>query len=335
MLQQQRLLARQPHRLVAAVAVVAVVTLAGCSSSDSGSGATTGGASASTSDAPVVSSPSQSATDPVASSGSVATTNADNAVRVDAIDSGSQMSYQISGTPNAGLTTITFSNQGHVAHEMRLSRLKNGATLQQFKTLVTGTDPGGELKAQALIIDSNAQLSGPSILGPGMSETVVMPLVAGHYIVACFLPGKNGVPHLAMGMVDGFTVNDSGSEAAVPTTDGTVTLTDHGITVPSGFHGDGTFEIANKGSKQHDFSIAKLTDQPLVSYFRCVVASFAKSHPIDECPGTLSGGVDAVQAGRSVYVTIRALPTAQYGYFSTQGDGADLQAGLQGTFNVN
>lgn len=82
-------------------------------------------------------------------------------------------------------------------------------------------------------------------------------------MVTCFLPGKNGKPHVAMGMIGEFTVDASGSAAAAPTSDGTVTLADDGITLPAGCSGDGTFEIANKGTKPHDFSIAKLAGQPL------------------------------------------------------------------------
>lgn len=42
-----------------------------------------------------------------------------------------------------------------------------------------------------------------------------------------------------------------------------------------------------------------------------------------------------VQPGKSVYLTLPALPAGHYGYVSTQGDGADFQAGLNGTFTVN
>lgn len=320
----------RPRRTRAAIAALAALTIAGiagCSSSGSSAdgAATSAGAAASE---PAVATPPA----PTQSAPSVTTT--ENAVNVDAIDGGSAMSFEVSGSPHAGLSTITFTNKGNVAHEMSLSRLKDGATLEQVKTLLSSPAPDAEQKAQALLIDPEADLGGPAILGPGLSEKVVMPLVAGHYVVVCFLPAKGGMPHAAMGMVGEFTVDAAGDAAQAPQADGTVTLSDKSIELPDGFSAGGTFEITNTGTKPHDVSIAALAGKPLMAYFQCVAGSFGKGTPIDECPGTLSGGVGAVPPGKSVYLTIPALKTGNYGYVSTQGDGTDFQAGLNGTFTV-
>ncbi len=317
------------------LAAVTVVALAGCGSSAGGStdtGAAAAAAAAGATTQPQATQPARPSAEP---SAAAPATSSDNVVTIDAIDSGSSMTYKVSGSPSAGLATIIFNNKGSLAHEMGLSRLKDGVTLDQMKALVMSQAPDAEQKAQALQVDPDTETGGPSILGPGLSEQVELPLAAGHYVVTCFLPDQNGMPHVAMGMIGEFTVEGSGPAAAAPTSDGTVTLTDDGITVPSGFSGDGTFQIENKGTKPHDFSIAKLADQPLPTYFQCVAGSFGKGRPIDTCPGTLSGGVMTVQPGTSVYLTLPALPAGQYGYVSTAGDGADFQAGLNGTFTVN
>lgn len=310
-----------------ALASLTVAALAGCSSSTGRSPST------STTTAPAAT-PTTQAAEPAAETQLAPASSADNLLTIQAVDSGDQMSYEISGSPHAGLTTISFANTGDEAHEMGLSRLKNGATLEQLKALLTSQDPDAESKARALQVDPDTEVGGPAILGPGLSEKVTLKLTAGHYVVTCFLPGKGGMPHVAMGMIGEFTVAGADSDATAPTPDGTVSLTDAGITVPSGFHGGGTVEVANTGTKPHDFSIAKLVGQPLPAYFQCVAGSLGKGTPIDQCPGTLSGGVQTVRPGQSVYLTLPTLPAGQYGYVSTQGGGTDFQAGLNGTFVV-
>lgn len=310
-------------------AALTLGALTGCSSSTGGSSKSTGAGA--TAAAAAAQTPLAAAS--VTSSATPAT-GTKNIVAIEALDSASGMSYRISGSPHAGLATLEFTNKGDEAHEMGLSRLKDGVTLGQLKKLLLSGKPDSEQKARALQIDPDIEIGGPAILGPGLSEKVVLPLKPGHYLVTCFLPGKNGMPHAAMGMIGEFSVGRSGSVAASPDAQGLVTLTDHGITVPAGFAGDGTFQIANKGTKPHDFSIAKLAGAPLPAYFQCVAGSFGKGTPIDKCPGTLSGGVMTVAPGASVYLTLPKLATGKYGYVSTQGDGADFQAGLNGMFTV-
>jgi hypothetical protein len=110
-------------------------------------------------------------------------------------------------------------------------------------------------------------------------------------------------------------------------------MTDKSITVPSEFGAGGTYEVKNTGAKPHDFSLAQLAGKPLPDLFQCVEGSFGNGQPIDKCPGTLAGGVNTLQPGESAFLTI-TLPPGEYGYLSTEGDGADVQAGLVGTFTV-
>lgn len=256
-----------------------------------------------------------------------------NTLTVDAIDSATAMSFDISGAPHAGLVTITLKNKGKYAHEMGLARVKDGVTLDQVKTALMSTAPDAEAKAKALQVDPDHEISAPGIIGPGLSEQVTVPLVAGHYIVTCFLPGTDGTPHVAMGMIDEFTVVASNSSGEAPKTAGVIALTDSGITVPAGFGTGGTFEVRNTGAKPHDFSLAKLAGSPLLDYFQCVGTSFSAGTPVDKCPGALEGGVGFLAPGATAYITI-TLPAGEYSYVSTQGDGADFQAGLSGALTV-
>lgn len=95
-----------------ALASLTIAALAGCSSSAGGSADTSAAASGTTTQAP------QPAAQSAVPSAAAHAPSTDNVVTIDALDSGSAMSYKISGSPHAGLATITFTNKGDEAHEM-------------------------------------------------------------------------------------------------------------------------------------------------------------------------------------------------------------------------
>lgn len=291
---------RRAAVLLLAASVVALA--AGCGSSKAASGST-----------PSTTAASRAAT---------------NAVQVQALD----YSYKITGSPHAGLIEFTFVNHGKYAHEMGVTKLKSGVTLAQVTAALAG--PDGEDAATALLDNPDAEYPVPAIVGPGLSVEVTSTLGAGHYAVTCFLPGPDGMPHVAMGMIGEFTVDATPSALPSPPTDGTVTLTDTGIALPANFATGGTFAVRNAGTAQHDFSVARLrAPGTLAAYFQCVSGSFEKSTPIDDCAGTLAGGVGGLAPGATAYVTMH-LAAGPYGYVSTAGDGKDFTAGLHGELTV-
>lgn len=255
-----------------------------------------------------------------------------NTVNVAALDSASAMKYQISGSPRPGLVTISFDNKGRYAHEMALVQLKPGATIAKLAAALKG--PDAEKAANALFVNPDAEITAPSIIGPGMSETATVKLDAGHYAVICFLPGPDGMPHAMMGMIGEMSVAGAPSTAEPPQIDGTVALTDKSITLPPTFAQGGTFAVTNSGTKPHDFSLANLKHQSLSAFFQCVLGSFGKGTPIDKCSGVVAGGLTTLQPGETAYLKVPAFGAGTWGYVSSGGDGADYQAGMNGTFDV-
>lgn len=76
------------------------------------------------------------------------------------------------------------------------------------------------------------------------------------------------------------------------------------------------------------------TPGTLQPYCQCVSGSFEKNSPVDECAGTLVGGVGAVEPGATAYLSMH-LVAGHYGYVSTAGAGQDFMAGLHGEFDVS
>jgi uncharacterized cupredoxin-like copper-binding protein len=306
------------RRTTAALLAAAAVTLAACGSSGGSDKPSSGGKTAA----------GAAAHKPAATTSAAA---APNALTVTAYDD-PKMHFAISGSPQAGLVSLNFKNAGDDAHEMSLAKLKPGVTLAQFNAALH--KPNAEKAADALVENPAADITGPQIAGPGLSETGTVHLDAGHYVIVCFLPGKDGMPHAVMGMTGEVTVGSGSSAGQAPKTDATVTLTDHKINLPANFKSGGTFAVTNSGTKPHDFSFAQLKGASLMSFFQCVGGSFGKGTPIDKCPGTLFGGITSIPAGQTAYLKIAPLPAGSYGYLSTEGNGADVQAGLNGTFTV-
>lgn len=238
------------HRRTATAVLVTVVVAgaAGCSSSTTAS--TDAGATGAA--APRTTAPATEATDTASAAAQSTQDAASSALTVEALDH----SYQVTGTPHAGLVDITFDNKGEYAHEMAVSRLKPGVTLDRIKAALS--DPDGQQAAMALIDDPEAEYPMPAIVGPGMSVEVASTLPAGHYVLTCFLPGPDGMPHIAMGMIDEFTVDESPSTATPPSILAPVLLTDTGIELPANFPSGGTFAVKNTGTAPHDFSVAQL-----------------------------------------------------------------------------
>lgn len=238
-----------------------------------------------------------------------------------------EWSYTITGSPHAGLVELHFSNVGKYSHELGLVRVKDGVTLGQVKAALRKS----EKAARALMVDPDTEITSAGIAGPQVNQHVVVQLAAGHYVVTSFLP-LDGASQVERGMIGEFTVGAAAASAPVPPqTSGTVKLLDDAIAVPDGFAHGGTFQVTNTGTKPHDFSVARLSGSSLPDFFQCVAKSFGAGTSIDDCPGSLQGGVTALQPGASAYLTV-VFGSGDFGYVSTQGEGADFAAGLNGTF---
>jgi uncharacterized cupredoxin-like copper-binding protein len=276
---------------------------------------------------------SDAGTDDGGSTGAAASSSSGESNRLTITTRG--MSYEISGDPHPGNIDITFDNPDDVAHEAQIVRLVDGKTADD---LFSDLKSGGEEAASADLAGSPEDMTygTPALLYGGEKTEVVSDTIeAGEYAVLCFLPGPDGMPHVAMGMIAGLTV--AGDEVdSTPDADGTVSLADDGITLPDDF-GSGTYAVTNTGTTPHSFSVASL-DGSIDDLFSYVGGQFAQNQPIDGGPGSLVGGVATLKPGQTAWLVID-LPAGHYGYVSTvQGDDptdTDYSRGLHGEFTVS
>ena len=142
------------------------------------------------------------------------------------------------------------------------------------------------------------------------SETYVR-LLAGTYLLACFVSGDDHVPHLAKGMIKVVTVTDvtGGSSAAAPTTEGTVALKDFSFgsfpeTLTAGRH---LFRVTNAGPQVHEANILQLapgkTARDAIDFF---------TNPAGPPPFMPVGGVQGVTTGVEDAVLVVDLKPGNY-----------------------
>ncbi len=100
---------------------------------------------------------------------------------------------------------------------------------------------------------------GPGTIDPHGSSEVTLDLKPGTYALACFIAGPDGVPHLAKAMLKSLQVTPPSAAATMPTVQGTFTLQDFSIDVPSTLPtGTSTYRVVNHGPQIHELNVVKL-----------------------------------------------------------------------------
>lgn len=197
----------------------------------------------------------------------------------------------------AGLMTVHLVDNGSELHHVAFVKLNDGKTVADVEQLFKNPGP-----MPSWAVDHGG-VNAPHP-GGGMATTTQM-LEPGNYALLCFIPDANGVPHFAKGMVRPLTVvPDSGSSAAAPAADITLTLNDYSFTtskpITSGSH---TIKVENNASQSHEVQIVRLASGKKASD---VTAWVEKQ--IGPPPGEPIGGVPAMAHGETAYVSADFTP---------------------------
>jgi hypothetical protein len=116
--------------------------------------------------------------------------------------------FRIPTTIPAGDHVVKVSNVGREAHEFVLSKSSAPVTKEQVMALVMGGDSAATPTGGGPSLNDlgAGEIAGFGTLSPGLTGWTELTLTPGTYVAFCFVPGPNGTPHAAMGMVQVFTV---------------------------------------------------------------------------------------------------------------------------------
>lgn len=197
----------------------------------------------------------------------------------------------------AGLVRVKQTNAGQELHHVQFMRLNDGVNFEQF---IAALQKGPE---QALPLVS--LMGGPSFIAPGATSAVILNLTAGQYVLACFLPSPDGMPHLAKGMIKPIQVTaPTGARPAEPQVAGTMRLKDFAFDMPDTLPaGQATFKVINDGPQPHEMALLRLADgkspADVVQFF---------GQPNGPPPFTAVGGMQGLNPGQSAFLVSDLTP---------------------------
>jgi hypothetical protein len=193
----------------------------------------------------------------------------------------------------AGLTTVRIVNQGQDPHHIQFLKLLQGKTAADFRAAI-GADP-------SRLPGWVQYAGGPNAHRAGSQASAMVNLTEGDYVLICWIPNKQGVPHVALGMQKALSVR-GGKPVKVsrPTPSVVIKQVDYQFVLSERAQsGLQTIEVVNQGAQPHEVVVVKLFQSATVND---VIASFepgASGPP----PGEFVNGITAIEKGERMYFT--------------------------------
>lgn len=220
-----------------------------------------------------------------------------------AADDPDAYAFSLSDAVTAGPTQINLRNDGPEPHHVQVFKLADGVTMEQFGEVLASGD-------ESALFGVGEFVGGTGTADPGSESKAdaLIDLEEGSYVLLCFIPDAEGVPHLASGMAEPFTVAAATDEVAeMPAPDATVNLVDFGFdndALPS----SGVVEIVNASDAQpHEMNVLQLAEGGQLSD----VASFFEA-PAGPPPFASIGGMQALMPGGSSFLVLEDLDPGSY-----------------------
>lgn len=218
-------------------------------------------------------------------------------------DGSSAYAFDIADDLTAGPTQINLRNDGSEAHHVQIFKLNDGVTMEQFGEILAAGDIGG-------LFGIGAMVGGTGTADPGSESKAdaLLDLTEGNYVLLCFIENADGVPHLAAGMVEPFSVGPATGEVAeMPEPDATINMVDFGYDskdLPS----SGIVELVNTSDQQpHEMNLMQLAEG----------ASLADAEAFFEAPTgpppfASIGGMQALMPQGSQLLVLEDLEAGDY-----------------------
>jgi len=175
--------------------------------------------------------------------------------------------YGLPARMTGGWNRFTLRNRGVEDHHAMIMKLADGKTFDDLtaasKETLKSMGPHGVTDFSAMTALGTA-LGGPGSVSPGEESSTILELAPGQYAVLCLIPGKDGMPHYAMGMMHELEVTDAAASAPAgpPATALEIELKDFAFSglpkqVPAGEH---VIQITNAGDELHETVFYRLAD---------------------------------------------------------------------------
>lgn len=210
--------------------------------------------------------------------------------------------FRTNGSIPAGMTMVQMKNLGQEDHQAQFLRLNDGVTLPQLQTLLQ-TDQSGVEKLATLV-------GGPGTVAAGSASAAMMNLIAGQYLLVCFIPSRDGIPHVAKGMALPLQVTtQSGATAPAPATQGMVVMKEFSFalstsTLPAG---RSMVTVVNEGAQPHEFGLLRLAPGKTAADVTQYFTATTKSGPP---PFLSAGGITALSPGQKGIAVLDLMPEA-------------------------
>lgn len=203
-------------------------------------------------------------------------------------------------------TTMTVDEASTEAHVAMFAEVKEGETVEGVLEAAK-TDFTGYAAAQMVNFTG-----GVNALTAGESQSSLVTLTPGTYVLACFIPAQDGSfppqPHSALGMWSTIEVVEPEQEPAAVEAEGTIVMGEMMFTLPDDFDGNGTFAVENQGALLHEMGIVRL-DEGKTGADVAAFYDFSKGPPdVGNEPDTPSGGFAANHPGRNGWVELDLDP---------------------------
>ena len=214
-------------------------------------------------------------------------------------DDATTYSFELPDEVPAGATRISLDNEGDEPHHAQLFRLAEGTTIEDLASALATGDPAAASEVGAFV-------GGTALVDPGEEShaEAIVELEPGQYALICFVPGVDGSPHLAHGMLRPFeVVEGDGAPPPAPTPDAEISLVDFAFAAPAKIAGDAVLAISNEtGTEPHEMIVGRLHDDATIDEVQ---------HALDHGeapPATFVGGMQALPPGSGAHLQLDLEP---------------------------
>ena len=208
----------------------------------------------------------------------------------------SDFAFQAMDTIKAGLTTIRLeTNPGPELHQVGLIRLDSGKTAADlFETM----------KSAPALPKWASEIAGVNPPAPGKVAEATVNLQPGSYLLVCFVPSADGVPHVMKGMSRPLTVSGATVAATELDADVEMKLVDYGFGLSAPLTaGQHVIRVVNDAQQTHEIVLVRLAPGKTAAD----VAAWVEKQQ-GPPPGEPMGGVAGLGVGQSASFPVTLTP---------------------------